>query len=137
MIERITSNINPQLFIMQYSSMLSVTDLTLIPKFFFTPDIIEKRKPLSATARRSGWVGCNILYEKIPEQGKLRIIRDGKKFDAADVLSQYKKLKTLQTDNLNLRGWLLDVLSCVNEISSEVFTLNEVYSFAERLSENH
>ena len=53
MIERITSNINPQLFVMQYSN-LSVTNLTLIPKFFFTPDIIEKRKPLSATARRAG-----------------------------------------------------------------------------------
>lgn len=84
MIERITSNVNPQLFIMQYSSTLSVTNLTLIPKFFFTPNIIEKRKPLSAAARRAGWVGCNILYEKIPEQGKLRIIRDGKEFDVAN-----------------------------------------------------
>lgn len=137
MIERITSNVNPQLFVMQYSTTLNVTDLTLIPKFFFTPNVIEKRKPLSSAARRAGWVGCNILYEKIPEQGKLRIIRDGKEFDVADVLRRYKKLKTLQTDNINLRGWMMDVLSCVNEISSAIFTLRDVYAFADRLSRNH
>ncbi|MBQ7454634.1 MAG: restriction endonuclease [Selenomonadaceae bacterium] len=137
MIERITSNINPQLFVMQYSPSLSVTNLTFIPKFFFTPNIIERRKPLSSKARRAGWVGCNILYEKIPEQGKLPIIRDGKEADVAEVLRWYDKVKTLQTDNVNLRGWLLDVLNCVNEISSDVFKLQDVYKFAEQLSKNH
>lgn len=137
MIKRITSNENPQLFIMQYSPTLSVIDLTLIPKFFFTPNIIEKRKPLSPNARRAGWIGCNILYEKIPAQGKLPIIRDGKEFDIDDVLHRYNKLKTLQTNTLTRRGWLMDVLNCVNEISSDVFTLNDVYKFVDRLSKNH
>lgn len=77
------------------------------------------------------------LYEKIPEQGKLPIIRDGKEADVAEVLRWYDKVKTLQTDNVNLRGWLLDVLNCVNEISSDVFKLQDVYKFAEQLSKNH
>lgn len=42
MIERITGNRNPQLFVMQYSPALTVRDLIFIPKFFFTPEIIEK-----------------------------------------------------------------------------------------------
>lgn len=137
MIERITSNINPQLFVLQYSAALSVTNLTFIPKFFFTPDIIERRKLLTSTAKRAGWVSCNILYKKIPEQGKLPIIRDGKEIDAAEVLRRYNKLKGLKTDNINLRGWLFDVLNCINEISAEVFTLRDVYNFAGRLSKNH
>lgn len=137
MIERITSNTNPQLFIMQYSPTLFVTNLTFIPKFFFTPNIIERRKPLSSNARRAGWIGCNILYQKIPEQGKLPIIRDGKETDVATVLRRYDKIKSLQTDNIKLRGWMLDILNCVNEISSKVFTLRDVYKFAERLSKNH
>ena len=137
MIERITSNLNPQLFVMQYSASFSVTNLTLIPKFFFTPDIIEKRKPLSINARRAGWVGCNILYQKIPAQGKINIIRDGKEIEIENVLRLYDKIKKLQTNNLNLRGWIMDVLSCVNEISSEIFTLQDVYNFAERLSKKH
>lgn len=137
MIERITSNVNPQLFVMQYSMTLSVTDLTFIPKFFFTPEIIERRKPLSATAQRAGWVGCNILYQKIPEQGKLRIIRDGKETAVAEVLRWYGKVKALRTDNIKVRGWLLEVLNCVNEISSDVFTLQDVYKFAEQLGKIH
>lgn len=137
MIERITSNINPQLLLMQYSPALSVTNLTFIPKFFFTPDIIEKRKPLSADARRAGWVGCNILYQKIPEQGKLRIIHNGKEVDVAEVLRRYEHVKRLQTDNINLRGWMLDVLNCINDIGSENFTLQQVYRYADALKSKH
>ena len=137
MIERITSHSNPQLFVMQYSPALSVTNLTFIPKFFFTPDIIDKRKPLSASARRAGWVGCNILYQKIPEQGKLRIIRDGKETAVAEVLRRYEQVKQLQTDNLNLRGWMLDVLNCINDIGSENFTLQQVYQYADALRAKH
>ena len=57
MIDRITSSDNPNLFVMQYSADFQVVNLTLIPKFFFTPSIIEKRKPLSANAKRAGWIG--------------------------------------------------------------------------------
>ncbi|MBO4401608.1 MAG: restriction endonuclease [Selenomonadaceae bacterium] len=137
MIERITGNLNPQLFVMQYSPALTVRDLIFIPKFFFTPDIIEKRKPLSATARRAGWVGCNILYQKIPEQGRIDIIRDGREFEIADVLQRYRKIEALKTDNLKLRGWLLDVLNCVNAIKSETFTLQEIYQYADFLKAKH
>lgn len=137
MIERITSNINPQLFLMRYSSALSVTNLTFIPKFFFTPDIIEKRKPLSQSARRAGWVGCNILYQKIPSQGKIEIVRGGREIEVAEVLRCYDKIKRLQINNLNLRGWIMDVLACVNKIKSETFTLQEIYKYAEVLSKKH
>ena len=136
MIERITSNLNPQLFVMQYSATLTVTDLTLVPKFFLTPDIIEKRKPLSANARRAGWVGCNILYDKIPAQGKLPIIHGGKEIDAEEILRRYNMANKLQTNNLNLRGWIMDVLACMNSLS-EVFTLQDVYKFSEQLKLKH
>lgn len=137
MIERITSNINPQLFLMRYSSALSVTNLTFIPKFFFTPDIIEKRKPLSQNAKRAGWVGCNILYQKIPEQGKINLIHDGKETNVAEVLRQYKKMKKLQTKDINLRGWILDILNCINDIGTDSFTLQQVYQYTEFLKARH
>lgn len=137
MIERITSNLNPQLFVMRYSAMLSVTDLTLIPKFFFTPDIIEKRKPLSNTARRAGLVGCNILYKKIPTQGKISIVRNGEEFKVEEVVRRYNKIKKLHTKNLNLRGWIMDVLTCVNNMNSETFTLQEIYKYADVLGAKH
>ena len=137
MIERINSNKNPQLFVMDYSADFFVKDLIFIPKFFFTSDIIEKRKPLSENARRAGWTGCNILYEKIPEQGKINIIRDGKEIEIEKILNSYSQTKKLHTENLNLRGWILDVLECVNQIKSEIFTLQDVYEYKNFLETRH
>ena len=137
MIERIESNNNPQLLIMHYSENFFVTDLIFVPKFFFTPDIIEKRNPLSPNARRAGWIGCNILYQKIPTQGKIDIICNGTENKIADVVKRYDEIKRLQTNNLKLRGWLLDILNCINEIKSEVFTLQDVYKYADLLKLKH
>ncbi len=137
MIERITSTSNPDLFVMQYSDNLQVINLTLIPKFFFVPSIIEKRKPLSENARRAGWTGCNILYSKIPDQGKIAIINNQEVIDRKLVIDKYAKLKKLQTNNIENRGWLLDVLSCTNAIPDTDFSLEEMYQFADELQSKH
>ena len=75
MIERITSNQNPNFFFLTYTKTWSVNNFLIIPKQFFTPEIIIKRKPLSATARRAGWVGCNIDISKIADSGKVFIVK--------------------------------------------------------------
>lgn len=137
MIERITSITNPDLLVMQYSPDYFVTDLILIPKFFFTPQIIEKRKPLSLTAKRSGWTGCNILYSDIPIQGKIEIISNGIVKSSNEVVSNYQYIRKLNTQNINSRSWLIDVLNCINEIKNNEFCLNEVYKYTEILKQKH
>ena len=137
MIDRITSSTNPDLFVMQYSTDYSVTNLIVIPKFFFVPQIIEQRKPLAPTARRAGWVGCNILFSEIPEQGKIEVIRNSYINSAKDVIEKYSIIRKLQTNNLESRGWLLDVLNCVNEIPSDEFTLKDVYRYIDVLKGKH
>lgn len=137
MIQRITSISNPDLFIMRYSSNYDVVDLTLVPKFFFVPQIIEKRKPLAPTARRAGWIGCNILYSEIPEQGKISIIRNGVIKSLNDVVHEYSKITELRTENLDSRGWLFDVMNCVNDIKSTEFSLKDMYAYAEKLQNRH
>lgn len=137
MIARITSDTNPDLFVMSYSEELAITDLMFIPKFFFTANIIEKRKPLSSTAKRAGWVGCNILYSSIPEQGKISIIKDGIFEDKDKIVDTYSKIINLSTDNLDSRGWLMDILNCINDIKSSVFSLQDVYSYVELLQKLH
>ncbi|WP_333667591.1 DpnI domain-containing protein, partial [Flavobacterium sp.] len=69
MIQRITSDTNPNFFFLTYSKDLTVDNFLIIPKQFFTPEIIIKRKPLSETARRAGWTGCNIDISKVSELG--------------------------------------------------------------------
>lgn len=138
MIERITSNANPDFFFMNYSKEFQcVRDLILIPKHFFVPDIIEKRKPLAETARRAGWIGCNILIEKIPLQGRVEIIKNGKVNDINVVLNKVNKGKLLETGDLKARGWIMDILNCVNNIPTDTFSLSMIYSFTEYLSERH
>lgn len=137
MIQRINSLTNPELFVLQYTPEYEVTNLTLIPKFFFVPSIIEKRKPLPPTARRHGWVGCNILYGNIPKQGKIPIIQDKNVIDREIVVEQYATVKQIQTNNIETRGWLFDVLNCVNRIHGDIFTLKEMYGFVDVLQELH
>ena len=137
MIERIAGDTNPHLFTLQYSTNLYVTDLIFVPKFFFTPSIIEKRKPLSPNAKRAGWVGCKILYNMIPEQGKIPIIRDGKEYVAEAIVKQYENVAKLRAGNLRARNWLMDVLLCINKITSEIFILKDIYKYTKQLQIKH
>ena len=138
MIERITSNQNPDFFFMNYSKETQcVKDFILIPKHFFVPDIIEKRKPLAETARRAGWIGCNILISKIPEQGRVHIIQNGKINDMQSVLQKVNKGKLLEVGDLKSRGWLMDILNCINNIPTEIFSLTTMYAFTDYLSSKH
>lgn len=138
MIERITSNDNPDFFFMSYSKReLKVKDFILVPKHFFVPDIIEKRKPLAQTARRAGWIGCNILIDRIPEQGRIYIISNGEIMDIDRVVNKANESNHLEIKDINSRGWLMDVLKCINYMPSEIFTLEEMYRFENELHIKH
>lgn len=136
MIERITSQKNPHLFVMTYANW-QVNNLLMIPNYFFVPDIIEKRKPLADTARRAGWVGCNIEIGKIPESGKIFIVRNSQQEDKSRIIDQYERVQSLQVSKMERRGWLLDVLKCVERIPNDDFLLDEVYAFVDELQQKH
>ena len=53
------------------------------------------------------------------------------------VISQVQHSELLSIQNIDARGWLMDVLFCVNQISSTTFTLNDVYRFEPQLSLKH
>ena len=54
-----------------------------------------------------------------------------------EVVNEYTKIKKLQTSDLEKRGWLLDVLNCVNDIGSNEFTLKDMYNYVEILQRKH
>lgn len=136
MIERITSLNNPNLFVMTYTDS-TVNNLIFIPKFFFTPDMIEKRQPLKETARRAGWIGCNIEINSIPDTGKIFIIKAGLQQERESVLQQYNKILSLQTQKIEKRGWLLDVLQCIEKLPSRNFCIDDIYAFEPSLKIKH
>ncbi len=77
------------------------------------------------------------MIRDIPAQGKIDIIRNQIISDVDDVVQMYKHIENLQTNNIENRGWLFDVLNCVNEIPSDEFTLGEVYAYVEFLQQKH
>src|SRR6185437_9664710 len=52
----------------------SVRNVFLVPEFAFSISAIEKRKPLAPTARRAGWIGCNILLKEIPSDARIPLV---------------------------------------------------------------
>ena len=138
MIERIESINHPNFFFMHYNkSDLSVKNFIMVPKHFFSTEIIEKRKPLADTARRAGWVGCNIVLKQIPEEGRIYIIKNGIEQPIKDVIVKVNKTNFIRDYKLDARGWILDVLNCVNKIDSRDFTLKQIYEFEQMLAEKH
>lgn len=76
MIERLNSVKNPNLFFLNYDEKLCIKNFVIIPKHFFIPEIIEKRKPLPESTKRAGWIWCNILFSEIPESWKIFYIKN-------------------------------------------------------------
>lgn len=139
MIERLLGSNNPNFFLLNYHpSRYEVRNLFVVPKHFFVPRIIEKRKPLGPTAERHGWVGCNILLTHIPETGKIFFVRDARKEPKGKVLDAWQKTLFLREEKeISAKGWLLDVMSCVDNVGKKDFTLDDVYMFADELGTLH
>ncbi len=135
MIDRINSLDNPSFFFMHYDNY-EVNNLIIVPKCFFTPDVIEKRKPLTGDARRAGWEGCNILLNQIPDFAKIPIIKNKIVLDSNTVRKEYRRVYSLQTNSIESRGWLIDVLRCIERLDS-TFTLKQMYKFVEELPIKH
>lgn len=139
MIERLRSSSNPNFFLLNYDLQnLAVLNFSVIPKHFFVPDIIEKRKPLAVTARRAGWVGCNILLKKIPRTGQIFFVKDRKVEPRERVLAEWQRTLFLREEKeIAAKGWLLDVMRCVDELGRKEFMLDDIYVFEKELSELH
>lgn len=139
MLERLTSSNNPNFFLLSYDlSNLEVINFFVIPKHFFVPDIIEKRKALSQTARRAGWVGCNILLQSIPRTGKIFFVKNKRIEPKEKVLAEWQKTLFLREEKeVSAKGWLLDTMRSIEKLGKHEFMLDDIYTFAKELSRLH
>jgi len=139
LIEKLLSKDKPHFFFLHYlPEKYFVQNFFVVPKYFFVPSIIEKRKALSKNARRAGWVGSNILFHKIPEFGKIYYITEGEKFSKKKVLEKWQQtafLKDIKKDEL--KGWILDIMNCIETLGKKDFTLQEMYDFEGQLKQVH
>jgi type II restriction enzyme len=139
MMERLQSVNNPNLFLLSYDlSNFEVLNFLVMPKHFFVPEIIEKRKPLTPTARRAGWVGCNIMLQTVPSAGKIFFVKNRDIEPKSKVMSQWRKTLFLREEKeISARGWLLDIMHYVDKLGKREFTLDEMYCFENELNKLH
>jgi type II restriction enzyme len=134
MCERLASANNPNLLLLSYDRLLlSVRSIFVVPKHFFVREIIEERRPLAETAHRAGWIGCNILLNRIPASGKVFFVHNGQIVPKEIVLSQWQRTLFLREESTDARGWLIEVMKCVEQIGKGEFNLDEVYAFERQL----
>jgi type II restriction enzyme len=136
--ERLQSSNNANLILLNYDlHSMSVTNACVIPKQFFVLDIIKERKPLATTAKRAGWIGCNILLERVPQAGRVFLVLNGKEQSKDIVLALWKHTLFLRHEKLESRGWLTEIMRCVDAIGKKEFSLREIYEFEHRLHALH
>lgn len=148
MTARLKARNNPSLMVMSYDpGRARVTDLIVVPRHFFTADLIEPRKPLGPNARRAGWQGCNILIGDVPASGRIPLITSGAVTPRAEVVDRWHLRRRavrvsstlfLKDASLNARGWLLAVMRAVEAATDfggrPEFTLDDVYAHEATLS---
>lgn len=138
MMRFIRQNQAPNLLVLHYEAETwSVRNLILVPRFVFTESAIEKRKPLGPTARRAGWVGCNIVLANIPENARIPVVAEGIPNSPDRVRENYQRLRPLQKMTIEKRGWMLDVLNSVHALGKPEFSLSDAYSAEKELQRLH
>jgi len=137
MIERLKSANNPNFFFLNYNAQnFEVLNFAVIPKHFFVPEIIIKRN--QGIPNRPNYIMCSIDLTGIPESGKIFYIKNKQAADKKIVLKNWNKTLFLrESKNIELRGWILDIMNCVEKLGKREFSLNEVYNFEDDLKIKH
>jgi type II restriction enzyme len=160
MMNAIRHDETPNFYFMQYElATWRVKNLLLVPSFAFPPSAIIKRPPLSSTARRAGWVGCNIALNRVPVEARISVVTDSEVLSEKEVREQFRRVKPLKDISVTQRGWTLDVLNIVRRLvnsegraprdpnsgkmgaritrPSDSFTTADVYAFTRELEKLH
>jgi len=139
MMNAIRHDETPNFYFMQYElATWRVKNLLLVPSFAFPPSAIIKRNPLSSTARRAGWVGCNFALNRIPGSARIPVVNEGTISPPSQVREQYH-LARKQVEGLTVkqRGWRLDVLRVIQSLGKAEFTTTDAYIFERELEQLH
>lgn len=136
MMQRLRAGNLPSFIFVHYiPKVWRVWDVFIVPKYFFSESTIERRRELSAHARRAGWVGCDISLDYLPRDAKIFVIYGGLPLPERVVRDWWRRFSFLQSRPE--RGWTADVLACVRDLRKEVFALDDMYRLEERLGRLH
>lgn len=105
-----------------------IDSLTAIHHLFLTPNVLVKRKPLSTTARRAGWVGCNIRLDQIAMDARILVVGDGQPCEPRLVRSAFRRFDGLKEIAPSARGWTTLTLHVIRSLHVHEFSLDVLYA---------
>ena len=124
----------PSFLLLEYSPAWEVRNLTAVHHSLITQDCIEERKALGPTARRAGWIGCNIVLPKIALDGRIPILTDGCIPERDAPRAAFARLQFLSRMPANRRGWAASLLNFLRQLPGNRFSLSDAYLFEEHLA---
>jgi type II restriction enzyme len=124
----------PSFLLMEYSSAWEVQALTAVHHSLITQECIEERRALGPTARRAGWIGCNIILSKIALEGRIPIVTAGNILARETPRTAFTRLHFLSSMPSEKRGWAASLLNLLRQLPGEHFSLSDAYSFEGHLA---
>lgn len=119
------------LFVLKYSDDFTITNFLVVPKYFFTKDIIVKRP--KALKNRPNYFMSDIDFSAIPESWKIHYIQNGTYKTRTQILQEWEKIKFLENEKLESKWWIFDIMKCIEKLNKKEFSLQEMYSFEKDL----
>ena len=81
---------------------------------------------------------CNIVISNIPNSGKIFYVKDREIINKNKVLDDWNKTLFLKnSNNIEVKGWLLDIMQCIEKLDEKKFSLRDLYIFENYLKIKH
>ena len=128
---------HPSLILLRYDpNKKLVANLSILHRACITTSCLKPRNPLQPSARRHGWQGCLYVVDQIPKLGRISIIDNGTILPKNEVIRQWYAATKFLDIAFAKRGWLTDLLTCIDQLYN-IFSLDQVYRFEDKLAELH
>jgi type II restriction enzyme len=134
MMRRARSSAVPSFLLLQYSAEWTINSLSAVHHLLITPSVIQERPPLAVTARRAGWIGCNIQLSAIPPEGRIPLIVDGAMVSRELARRRFALTQELSNTSVSGRGWAAAVLNLLHGLKKQTFTLQDAYCLEAKLA---
>ncbi len=135
LLERINSSSAPTLCLLGRDQSWQIRSLTAFHSSFLTPWVVERRPPLGEHARRAGWVGCNIRLDRIPSDGEIAIIENGRCQPKSEVRTKFKRFLPLEGLSAGQRDWTTLTLLAIRKLGKARFSLSDLYECEQQFAQ--
>lgn len=134
MLTTIREGRTPTFLLLEFSPGWKVGGLTALHHSLVTQDCIVARKALGPTARRAGWIGCNIVLPNIAAEGRIPIIANGKANTREVTREAFSRLQYIAKMPVERRSWAASLLNLLRQLPHGSFSLDDAYKYEANLA---